>query len=90
MSQLSLREAKQYVRDHLVSGRCVVEPPYVIAIAEMEIPQCKRLVEKGLAICSPSDKWDEIRGRQIAHGRAIAQLARRVMRFDLELDKDDA
>ena len=82
---ISFKEAKHFVRQNSTS-RYIIEPPYTIAVVELSNPStefAKRVMAgKGLSTCSRSDPWDESMGKNIARGRAEAELARKVMRLD--------
>lgn len=86
---MNYNDAKRYVRS-FSTVRYVEERPFIIAIVELQDvsseeagrsdkPQ-RLMLAKGLSTCSPTDKWNSERGRDVARGRAEAKLARRVMR----------
>jgi len=77
---MNYNDAKRYVRALTAAIRYVEERPFIIAIVELAVDNQRPMVAKGLSTCSPTDKWDSKRGRDVARGRAEAKLARRVMR----------
>jgi hypothetical protein len=56
----------------------VVKPPYAVVLVTVKNEHGSD-AEYGFAKCSPRDTFDHDRGVQIAKGRAIADLARRMM-----------
>jgi len=78
---MSYNDAKRYVRS-LAETHYVEECPFTIAVVVLRNDSLKRpLIAKGLSTCSPTDKWDVNRGKNIARGRAEAKLARRLVKM---------
>jgi len=72
---MNYNDAKRYVRALTAAIRYVEERPFIIAIVELAVDNQRPMVAKGLSTCSPTDKWDSKRGRDVASISASSDVS---------------